>query len=373
MTKKPLGNADKLAAFDEVLKGINSQFKSETGGKIIAKLGDKPNIQVKTISTGSLVLDSILGGGFPEGRIIEIYGPEASGKTSIALTAAGNVQRDGGTVAFIDLEHALDPNYAKKLGVDVSNLALAQPDYAEQALDMVESLAATGVVDLIIVDSVAALVPKSELEGTMEDHGMAVVARMLSKALRRLVGTASKNKTTVIFINQIREKVGFVMGNPEATTGGKALKFYASQRIRISRTGEVKEGKIAIGNTVKMKVQKNKINRPFLDGTTVLTYNRGINRPAEMIEVGATFGILERPNSRTYIEAETGETIGTSKASAIEAIEKDPKLFARLSKALATSIAEDEDNKGGMNEKDIELETNDETVDELVDSVTKTK
>lgn len=332
-------NIDKLKAFDEALKMINKQITSDSG-TLVAKLSDRP-MDVETISTGSVVLDSILGGGLPKGRVIEVFGAESSGKTSMALTAAANIQKEGGTVAFIDLENALDPKYAAKLGVKTDEMAVSQPDYAEQALELVEQLAASGVVDLIIVDSVASLVPKAELEGDMEQQTMAVVARLMSRALKKLVNTANKNKTTVIFINQIREKVGFVLGDPTVTPGGKALKFYASQRIRVSRTGQVKDGKDIIGNTVKMKIVKNKIAPPFGEGETVLTFNKGINRAAEMIEVGPLYGVIHKPNNRSYVDPFTGEVFATSKADAVKALEQDSELFKKLSDALNTAISED--------------------------------
>jgi recombination protein RecA len=334
---KTTKNNNRAESFEAALKAINSKFANDLDDNLIAKLSEKPR-DVEVISSGSLVLDSILGGGFPKGRIIEIYGPESSGKTSIALTAAGYVQAQGGNVAFIDLENALDPKYAAKLGVDVKNLAVAQPSYAEQALDLVDALAETGTVDLIIVDSVAALVPLSELEGSMENQTMALVARILSKALRKLVGTANRTGTTVIFINQIREKVGFVLGNPETTTGGKALKFFASQRIDIRRKEQIKEGKNVIGNKVRLKIVKNKIAPPFLEGFTVLTFNKGINKQAEMVEVGPDYGVIKRPNTRTYVVADTDEVIGTSKATAIERLESDPELFEHLQKLLKENI-----------------------------------
>lgn len=329
----------RAAAFDNALKMMNKQFKSETG-TLIAKLSDRP-LDVETISTGSVVLDSISSGGFPKGRLIEVYGAESSGKTSMALTAAGNVQREGGNVVFVDLENALDPRYAAKLGVNISQLAVAQPDYAEQALELVEQLSASGTVDLIIVDSVAALVPKIELEGELEQQNMAVVARILSRALKKLVSTANRTKTTIIFINQTREKVGFVMGDPTITPGGKALKFFASQRIRVTRAKQVIDNKVVIGNEIKIKVIKNKIGPPFGEGITVLTFNKGINRAAEMVEVGPKYGIIERPNNRTYINPENEEIMGTSKAQAIETLEADPDLLDRMSKLLKDAIEQD--------------------------------
>ena len=333
-------NEEKLKNFEEVLKHINSEMKSETG-KLIARMGDKPPM-VETISTGSLVLDSITGGGFPKGRIIEIYGAESSGKTTFALTAAANVQAQGGTVAFIDFENALDPNYARKLGVDVPNMALAQPDYAEQGLQLVENLAASGAVDLIIVDSVAALVPKAELEGDMEQQTIGLVARLLSRALKKLVGTANRTKTTIIMINQTRVAIGSFspMGTPTDTTGGKALKFYASQRIEIRKGQQIKEGKTVIGGITRMTVKKNKVAPPFMTGETVMTFGKGVNRAAEMIEVGPSFGVIVKPNARTYVEAATETVIGKSKAEALAAIEEDPELYERLAAHLKQILAD---------------------------------
>lgn len=333
--------SNKLKAFNDALAMLNKDFKTETG-TLIAKLSDRP-LDVRTISSGSVVLDSILGGGFPVGRLIEIYGPEASGKTSMALTAAANVQKAGGTVAFIDLENALDPRYAAKLGVNTNELAVSQPDYGEQALDLVEKLAATGVVDLIILDSIASLVPKAELEGDMEQQSIGVVARLMSKALRRLVSTANRNDATVIFINQTRDAIGGFspFGTPQTTTGGKAMKFYASQRVEVKRRGQVKDGKDIIGNEVKLKVVKNKIAPPFGEGFTVLTFNKGINRAAEMIEVGPDYGVIGRPNNRTYTDATSGDILGTSKADAIKRLEDDADLLERLSAALNDAIEND--------------------------------
>lgn len=331
-------NVAKRAAFDEILKQANKEIKSDTG-TLIARLGDRP-MDVKTISSGSLVVDSITGGGFPVGRLIEIYGAEASGKTSMALTAAGNVQKNGGNVAYIDLENALDPKYAKKLGVDIDSLAVAQPESAEQALTLVFKLAKSGVVDLIVVDSIASLVPKAELEGDVEQQTIGLLARLLSRTLRQLIGMANKTDTTVIFINQTRDNIGGFspFGTPQTTPGGKAMKFYASQRLEVKRIGQVKDGKDIIGNEVKVIVKKNKIAPPFMEGVTVLTYNKGINKAAEMIEVGADYGVIGRPNNRTYIETETGEVIATSKAAAVERLEQSPEILERLSVALQESI-----------------------------------
>lgn len=326
-------------AVDDVLAQINKQIKSDLGD-VLNVFGDKP-YNKEVISTGSLVLDSKLGGGLAKGRIIEIYGPEASGKTSMALTALGNAQAGGGIGAFIDLEHALDPIYASTLGVDMDNLIFAQPDYGEQAMEIVSKLTDSGIVDIIVIDSVAALVPKAELEGTMEDHTIGAVARLLSKALRQLVASAAKNGVTLVFINQTRAQIGGFspVGVPETTTGGKALQFYASQRIRVSRGQQVKEGTTVIGNIMKFNVKKNKIAPPFLTGETILTFAKGINRAAELIEVGPDYGVIEKPNNRTYIEAETGEKLGTSKSDAIAAIENDEVIFNRIAAAFSAAVS----------------------------------
>lgn len=330
---------NKLNAFSEALSIINKDLKSETG-TLIAKLSDRP-MNVETISTGSVVLDTITGGGFPKGRLIEIFGAESSGKTTMALTAIANVQKDGGTAAFVDFENALDPQYAARLGVDVANLAVAQPDYAEQGLELVERLAASGVVDIIVVDSVAALVPKVELEGDLEQQTMAVVARLLSRSLKKLVSTANKTKTTVIFINQTREKVGFVMGDPTTTTGGKALKFYSSQRIKVAPRKQITENGKTVGRITALKTIKNKVAPPFMEGETVLTFNKGINRAAEMIEVGPLYpDVINKPNARTYVDTETGEIIARSKAEAVDKLEKDPKLLRRLQARLKKALQE---------------------------------
>lgn len=335
---------ERLMALEKAIVSINKSIKSDITEKPITKLSDAP-LEVPTISTGSLVLDSISGGGFPKGRIIEIYGPEASGKTSIALTAVGNVQRDGGTAVFIDLENALDPRYAKKLGVKVDELFIAQPDHAEQALDLIENLVNTGNVDLIVLDSVAALVPKQELEGSAEDVTIGLVARLLSKSLKKLVASANRNKTTVIFINQVRDKIGGFSpyGTPETTSGGRALKFFASQRIDVRRRGQVKDGKDIIGNEIKLSIKKNKIAPPFGEGTTILTFNHGINRAAELVETGDEIGVILRPNNRKYIEEETGEIIGNSKAEALHRLENDKEMFDRISKRVAEILRDPEE------------------------------
>lgn len=353
MAKASSANA-KEQALEEALKQINSQLKTESGDPLVAKFGDKPR-NVPTVSTGSLVLDSLLGGGFAVGRVIEVFGPEASGKTSIALTAAGNVQREGGTVAFIDLEHALDPYYAETLGVNMTDLIFAQPDYAEQALNLMLKLINSDMVNMIVMDSVAALIPKAEFEGSLEDQTIGLVARILSRGLKQIAGAAAKKNVTIIFINQTRAAIGGYspMGTPETTTGGKALQFYASQRVRVSGSKQIVEGKETIGKAVILNIKKNKIAPPFLKGETVLTFAQGINRVAELIEVGPQFGVIERPNNRTYIEAETGTKIGSSKGEALETLETNKEMFDRLSTALQTAISDSVMNRRTKDKKSL--------------------
>lgn len=363
MPPKASSTDAKTAAMEEALKQINAQFKTESGDPLVARFGDKPR-NVPTVSTGSLVLDSLLGGGLAVGRVIEIFGPEASGKTSIALTAAGNVQKEGGTVAFLDLEHALDPYYAETLGVNMTDLIFAQPDYAEQALNLMLKLINSGMVQMIVLDSVAALIPKAEFEGSLEDQTIGLVARILSRGLKQIAGAAAKKGVTIVFINQTRAAIGGYspMGTPETTTGGKALQFYASQRIRVSGSKQIVEGKETIGKAVILNIKKNKIAPPFLKGETVLTFAQGINRVAELIEVGPQFGVIQRPNNRTYLEAETGDKIGSSKAEALEKLETDSALFERLSVALQTAITDSVINRRTKDKKSL-LDANPEADD----------
>lgn len=341
---------EKLAQFDALIKSINSnsRYKSDNDGtKILSKLSDQP-ISVESISSGSMVLDQILGGGLAKGRLIEIYGPESSGKTSIALTAVGNVQKSGGNAVLVDAENAFDPRYATKLGVDIDKLAVAQPNTAEDSLDLVRDLTDSGVVDIIVIDSVASLVPQAELEGDAGDHTIGLLARLMSKQLKKLIGAANRTKTTIIFINQTRDNIGAFspFGTPQTTPGGKALKFYASQRIEIKKGQQIKgdspsdKGEI-IGNEVKFKIVKNKVAPPFGTGSSVLTYNRGINVPAEMIEVGTKYNVINKPNARKYIESETGEIIGNSKAEALAKLNEDELLLNRLIVAVQKSLYDD--------------------------------
>lgn len=337
----------KAKAFEALLADLNKDkmFQSDTGA-IIAKLGDRP-MDVETISSGSLLVDLALGGGFAKGRVIELFGPEASGKTSFSLTAAGMVQKAGGNAVLVDLENAFDPKYAKKLGVDTKELAVSQPDYAEQAMNLVYKLAESGAVDLIIVDSIAALVPKRALEGSAEDNHIGLVARLLSQSLPKIASIANKTKTTIIFINQTREKIGVMFGNPETTTGGKAMQFYASQRVRVSRLSEKvtdANGELS-GNVIKFKVVKNKIAPPFKEGTTILTFGHGVDRAGEALEAGAELGVIERPNTRKYIEIETGEVIGNSRAEALQKLQEDSEMLDRISEAISHAFDQDEDEE----------------------------
>jgi recombination protein RecA len=282
-------------ALDLTLGQIEKQF----GKGSIVRLGSKDAIlPVSVISTGSISVDSALGvGGFPRGRICDIFGPESSGKTTIALQVVAEAQRKGGMAAFIDVEHALDPIYARKLGVDVDNLLVSQPDYGEQALEITGALIASGSIDVLVVDSVAALVPKAELEGEMGDSHMGVQARLMSQALRKLTGIVSKSKTCLIFINQIREKIGVMFGNPETTTGGRALKFYSSVRVDIRRIAAIKDGDSVIGNRTKVKIVKNKVASPFREAEFDIIYGEGISREGDLIDLGVAQSVIEKSGS----------------------------------------------------------------------------
>lgn len=286
---------EKDVELDATLRDIRSYFNDKG---IIMKMGEQPTVDVGVIPSGSLLLDSALGiGGYPKGRIIEVYGPESSGKTTLALEAIAQVQKLGGRAAFIDAEHAIDPEYAKTLGVNINELILSQPDYGEQALEIVDMLAKSNAIDMIVVDSVAALVPKAELEGTFEDNSVGLQARLMSKALRKLAGILSKSSCTVIFINQLREKVGVMYGNPETTTGGRALKFYATIRIEIRKGESLKQGDKILGNLVNVKVVKNKVAPPYRKCQIELIYGQGISLDHEIAQLAVDYGFIEKSGS----------------------------------------------------------------------------
>ena len=304
LADKPTADDGKLKALGLAMDQITKQF----GDGSIMKLGEAKKVDVELLSSGSLSLDIALGGGYPKGRMIEIYGPESSGKTTLTLHAIAEIQKQGGTAAFIDAEHALDPAYAKRLGVDTDNLLVSQPDNGEQALEIVETLVRSNAVDLIVVDSVAALVPQAEIDGDMGDSHMGLQARLMSQALRKLTGIINKSKATVIFINQIRMKIGVMFGNPETTTGGNALKFYASVRADIRRVGQIKEGEDIIGNRTKVKIVKNKIAAPFRVAEFDIMYNEGISKTGDVLDLAVQHGVVGKAGAWfDYNDAKIGQ------------------------------------------------------------------
>ena len=311
----------------EALKLAIAQITKQFGDGSIMKLGDNRNIDVELLKSGSLSLDLALGGGYPKGRIIEIYGPESSGKTTLALHAIAEIQKTGGQAAFIDAEHALDPAYAKRIGVDIDNLLISQPDNGEQALEICETLVRSNAVDLIVVDSVAALVPQAEIDGDMGDAQMGLQARLMSQAMRKLTAIISKSKATVIFINQIRMKIGVMFGNPETTTGGNALKFYASVRIDIRRIGQIKDGENIIGNRTKIKVVKNKIAAPFRSAEFDIMYNEGVSKVGDVLGLAVQYGVLDKAGA--FIKY-NGETIGQGREAVKRILKEKPEFFAEI-------------------------------------------
>ncbi len=320
---------DKNKALETALSQIEKTF----GKGSIMKLGDTQNAEsIEAISTGSLGLDVALGiGGIPKGRIIEIYGPESSGKTTLTLHIVAEAQKKGGTCAFIDAEHALDPVYAKKLGVNIDNLLISQPDTGEQALEIADTLVRSGAIDVIVVDSVAALVPKAELDGEMGDSHMGLQARLMSQALRKLTGSISRTNCTIIFINQIRMKIGVMFGNPETTTGGNALKFYASVRMDIRRIGAIKEKEEVIGNQTRVKVVKNKVAPPFRQVEFDIMYGEGISKMGEIIDLGVKANIIEKSGSWFSYDS---QRIGQGKENARQFLKDNPKIAAEIEKKI---------------------------------------
>lgn len=319
-------------ALDAALSQIERQF----GKGAIMKMGEQPREAIPAVSTGSLSLDIALGiGGLPFGRIVEIYGPESSGKTTMCLSAMAEAQKDGKTVAIVDAEHALDPSYAEKLGVDLDSLLVSQPDTGEQALEIVDSLVRSNAVDLIVVDSVAALTPKAEIEGDMGDSHVGLQARLMSQALRKLTANVKNANCMVIFINQIRMKIGVMFGNPETTTGGNALKFYSSVRLDIRRTGAVKNGDEVVGNETRVKVVKNKVAPPFKQAEFQIMYNQGINRQAEIIDLGVKLGLVDKSGA-WY--AYKGDKIGQGKANACVYLQENPEVSKELEKQIRDQL-----------------------------------
>ena len=325
-------DAKKAQALNDAIKQIEKQF----GKGSVMKLGDRAAVDVAVIPTGSLTLDMALGiGGYPKGRIIEIYGPESSGKTTLTLHAIAEVQKQGGTAAFIDAEHAIDPVYAKNLGVNIDELILSQPDSGEQGLEIAETLVRSGAIDLVVVDSVAALVPQVELDGEMADQQMGLQARLMSKALRKLSGVMNKTDCTIIFINQLREKIGVMFGNPETTTGGRALKFYSSVRVEIRRSEAIKNGTEIVGNKVNIKVVKNKVAPPFKSTQVDIIYGKGISRDGEVLDLAVDKDIVDKSGA-WY--AYKGEKIGQGRENAKRYLVEHPDIMNEIMEAIKASL-----------------------------------
>jgi recombination protein RecA len=337
-----MSNAEKLKALKLTIDKIDKDF----GKGSVMMMNEKSTEPMEVVSTGSIGLDVALGiGGLPRGRVIEIYGPESSGKTTIATHVIAEAQKKGGMCAFIDAEHAFDSNYARKLGVDVDNLLISQPDYGEQALEIADRLILSGALDVVVIDSVAALVPKGELEGEMGDSKMGLHARLMSQALRKLTATISKTNTICIFINQLREKIGVMFGNPETTTGGNALKFYASVRLDIRRMTQIKDGEEAIGNHVKVKVVKNKVAPPFRSAEFDIIFGEGISKMGEVIDMGVEFGIVQKSGSWFSYGS---DKLGQGRDSVRQLLHDNPELAAEIEAKIRAKIKETQD---GVSEK----------------------
>ncbi|UBH09584.1 recombinase RecA [Macrococcus armenti] len=345
--------SERQKALDTVIKNMEKSF----GKGAVMKLGDSTDRNVSTVSSGSITLDSALGvGGYPKGRIIEIYGPESSGKTTVALHAIAEVQRQGGVAAFIDAEHALDPVYAKNLGVDIENLYLSQPDHGEQGLEIAEAFVRSGAIDIIVVDSVAALTPKAEIEGEMGDSHMGLQARLMSQALRKLSGSVSKSNTIAIFINQVREKIGVMFGNPETTPGGRALKFYSSVRLEVRRAEQLKQGQDIVGNRTKIKVVKNKVAPPFKVAEVDIMYGKGISREGEIVDLGAEYEVLQKAGAWYSYD---GERIGQGRENIKTFLKENPEvrdeIDQKIRKAMGVgaSLEQTESPKDVVGEDDL--------------------
>ncbi len=338
-----MSNAEKLKALKLTIDKIDKDF----GKGSVMMMNEKSTEPMEVVSTGSIGLDVALGiGGLPRGRVIEIYGPESSGKTTIATHVIAEAQKKGGMCAFIDAEHAFDSNYARKLGVDVDNLLISQPDYGEQALEIADRLILSGALDVVVIDSVAALVPKGELEGEMGDSKMGLHARLMSQALRKLTATISKTNTICIFINQLREKIGVMFGNPETTTGGNALKFYASVRLDIRRMTQIKDGEEAIGNHVKVKVVKNKVAPPFRSAEFDIIFGEGISKMGEVIDMGVEFGIVQKSGSWFSYGS---DKLGQGRDSVRQLLHDNPELAAEIETKIRAKIKDTQE--GGVSEK----------------------
>ena len=342
---------DRQAALEMALKQIEKQF----GKGSVMKFGETTDRHISTIPSGSLALDAALGvGGYPRGRIIEVYGPESSGKTTVALHAIAEVQAAGGQAAFIDAEHALDPAYAQKLGVNIDELLLSQPDTGEQALEIAEALVRSGAIDIIVVDSVAALVPKAEIEGDMGDSHMGLQARLMSQALRKLSGAINKSNTIAIFINQVREKIGVMFGNPETTPGGRALKFYSSIRLEVRRAEQIKQGNDIVGNKTKIKVVKNKVAPPFKAVEVDIMYGEGISREGEIIDIGSDLDIVQKSGSWYSYK---GERLGQGRENAKQFLLENPEVRLEIQTAIRESF--------GLTGQAVSLGTSQNEEDEL--------
>ncbi|MBO5237579.1 MAG: recombinase RecA [Lachnospiraceae bacterium] len=335
-----MASEDKLKALDAALAQIERQY----GKGSVMKLGDSgTNMNIETVPTGSLSLDLALGlGGFPKGRIIEIYGPESSGKTTVALHAVAEVQKQGGIAGFIDAEHALDPTYAKNIGVDIDNLYISQPDNGEQALEIAETMVRSGAVDIVIIDSVAALVPKAEIDGEMGDSHVGLQARLMSQALRKLTAVISKSNCIVIFINQLREKVGVMFGNPETTTGGRALKFYSSVRLDVRRIETLKKGTDVVGNRTRVKVVKNKVAPPFREAEFDIMFGEGISREGDILDLAVANDVVQKSGAWF---AYLGEKIGQGRENAKLYLKENPEVLAEIEQLVRNKCGISEDSE----------------------------